>query len=81
MSARIIPFRDPAAPVEGEAREIALAAYQESLPAIVSKAIGSAFVAAARAPGAGDLGCEDVLPYFVAEIRRQLDERAGAPVD
>ena len=74
MSARVIPFRDPNAPLEGAARETALADYQRILPEIVTHAIGEAFMASCRAAGCGGLGVEDALPLFVAAMRRELEK-------
>lgn len=72
MSARIIPFRDPDAPLEGEAREAALVLYREGLPLVAHRAVCDALNAACKIPGTGKLSMLDVLPLFVEAMRREL---------
>ena len=74
MSARVIPFRDPDAPLEGEAREAALALFREGLKAIALQAVCEAFSAACEIPGCGKLSGGDAVSLFIEAMRRQLDK-------
>lgn len=70
----VIPFRDPDAPLEGEARDRALDLYQGGMKKVAGFFVGAAFSASARIPGCVGLGCEDALPAFVDAMRAEVDK-------
>ncbi len=76
MTAEVIPFRDPAAPLEGEARQAALQLCREACREIAFRTICRAFNEVARTPGCGRLGGSDVLVEFVKAMRRELNRSA-----
>jgi hypothetical protein len=72
MASNVIPFRDPYLPLEGIERLRARRIYRENCRAIAEKVVAQAFTEAGRVSGAANLGIDDVLPVFVAAIRREL---------
>lgn len=68
----VIPFRDPYAPLEGEARDTALATYREYLKATVRDTVGRAFSQSLRLPECRRLGISDATPAFVEAMRDEL---------
>ena len=72
MSARVIPFRDPDAPLEGEEREAALVLYREGLKPIAHRTMCEALRAACKIPGTGKLSMDDAMPLFVEAMRNEL---------
>jgi hypothetical protein len=72
MSAKIIPFKDPAAPLEGKAREEALEACRVKLKVIALKALSDAFGQFCQVPEASRLSINDTVPLFIQVMREQL---------
>jgi hypothetical protein len=72
MSAQVIPFRDPAAPLEGKSRDAAREACRARLKVIALKAVCDAFSAFCEVPEASQLSVNDTVPMFVAAMREQL---------
>jgi hypothetical protein len=70
--ASILPFRDPALPLEGAERLAARRVFRASCKAIAAKTVAEAFTKAFKTPGTGKLGCDDALRVFVAAMRREL---------
>ena len=72
--AEVIPFRDPQAALEGEARLDAIARYREGMGMFAHRAMCRAFREFIQlVPGAGRLSGADVVALFVEAMRRELD--------
>jgi hypothetical protein len=68
----VIRFHDPSLPLTGNERLVARRAYRKGCRAVATVAVAHAFSVAAKLPGVDRLGCDDVLPIFVAAMRREL---------
>lgn len=72
MSADIIPFRDPSAPMEGAARDAALELCREGCRGIAAHAVSRAFSEVCKLPGCEQLSIDDAIQVFVEAMQREL---------
>jgi hypothetical protein len=70
VSARVIPFRNPRAPLRGAAREAVLAHYRECVKGVAFEAVFRAFETSTR--DFKNVACEELIPLFVEAMRREL---------
>jgi hypothetical protein len=79
MSADVIRFRDPDAPLDGQARDAALKLLRDVCREIAAQAVSRGFTEVCKTPGCGELSIEDALPVFVEAMRRQLSRADIVP--